>query len=513
MVSQIKCPKTPYPLARRIVLIVLGWSLLITMITTGIQIYLEYNRELDMLNERLAQIEVIEVPSLSDSLWHFDKTQIQLQLQGILNLEDVRFVQLQIENGLIYTAGDTFSENNAISRTFFLEYTQDQETFPLGELLVMADRHLLLVRVMDLLSRILITSAVQTFLLAAFILYIVTRMLTRPLNEIVQYAENISLDHLDSPLVLKYRKFSPPNDELQNLANRLNEMRSRLNEDIKIREQAEALLIEQHETLITQQLALEEAETETRQLNIELEKRVDERTRQLAALNRELEAFSHSVAHDLRAPLRHMNGFGQILFDDYNDQLPEDAKPLLKHIQEASQRMTQMVDALLELSKVARRDPQISQIAISNVAKAILDDLHAREPSRHVEMSIQPDLSIQADPRLLQIMLENLFSNAWKFTTRQPSAKIEFGCLPESENGNVFFIRDNGAGFDKTIADRLFIPFQRLHTDSDFSGTGIGLATVYRIVQRHAGQIWAESEVGQGATLYFCLPEHPDIQG
>jgi signal transduction histidine kinase len=512
MAGTSKGDNTPYPLGRRIMLLVLGWSLLITIITTGVQIQLEYNREFAMLNKRLAQIEVVEVPSISNSLWHFDKTQIQLQLQGILNLEDVRYVELQIDNDAIYTAGNAFSENDAISRAFSIDYTQDQVIFPLGKLLVMADRNLLQMRVMGLLTRILITSAVQTFLQAALILYIVNKLLTHPLNQIVQYAENLSLEHLDSPLVLKRRIFSPPNDELQNLATRLNEMRSRLNEDIKIREQAEALLIEQHETLITQQQALEEAETETRQLNVELEKRVDERTRQLAALNQELEAFSHSVAHDLRAPLRHMYGFSQVLFDDYENQFPEDAKPLLKRIQEAVQRMTQMVDALLELTKVARGDLQISKIPLSEVVKSISDELHTREPSRNVLVTIQPDLTLHADPRLLQILLENLFSNAWKFTTRHPSAKIEFGCLPESQNGKVFFIRDNGAGFDITAANRLFIPFQRLHTDADFSGTGIGLATVYRIVQRHGGKIWAESEVDRGATFYFTLPDHPDFQ-
>ncbi len=500
-----------YPLARRIVLIVLVWSFLIIMLTTAVQIRLEYNRELAMLNNRLAQIEVIEVPSLSNSLWHFDKTQIQLQLQGLLNLQDIRYVELQVENGIIYTAGDDFAEDNAILKTFTLEYHQDQEVFPLGKLLVKADINLLQMRVMGLLARVLITSAVQTFLLAALILVVVNNLLTRPLNEIVNYAENFSLDHLNFPLVLKPRKLAPPNDELHNLVTRLNEMRCRLEEDIKIREQAEALLIEQHETLITQQQALEEAESETRQLNVELEKRVGERTRQLAALNQELEAFSHSVAHDLRAPLRHMNGFSQILFDDYTALLPEDAKLVLKRIQESSQRMSQMVDALLELSKVARGELQIVNIPLSHLVKSILDDLQAREPSRNVVASIQPDLSIHADPRLIHIMLENLLSNAWKFTTRCQPAQIEFGCMLITGKGNVFYIRDNGAGFDKAAVDRLFIPFQRLHTDSDFSGTGIGLATVYRIVQRHAGRIWAESEIDHGATFYFVFPDFSEV--
>ena len=631
---------TPYPLARRIMMIVILGSTLFTFITTAIQVFLDYQREMNLLNARLEQIRVIEVPSLINSVWNFDTKQIETQLMGMLNLQDVGYVELQIADGDTYTVGQVIPENNAITQKFSLERTQNGKVFALGQLEVVADSRSLQQRVLSWMLSFLLTAATQIFLLAGFILLIVELLLTRPLNEIVRYAETLDLDHLQDPLVLQHRGLASPNDELELVALKLNEMRHRLMDDITERELmedalresernyreifnatseaifiheissgrilqvntsmlhlygyaneaevldimvsdlsnneppytqmeaeyylqkalsegpqifewvarkktgevfwaevslrssliggenrilavvrdiserklAENLLMEQNEALIAQGHALEKAEVQTRQINAGLEERVKERTLQLTVLNQELEAFSYSVAHDLRAPLRHINGFSQILLEDYGSELKDEIKMWLQRIHDSTRNMAEMVDALLGLSRVTRDEIRLIRLNLSQMARTIADDLHQHEPERQVEFVIAPDMAIQADKQLLHIVLENLLGNAWKFTAQCQPAHIEIGCLPsseveqETESSAIYFVRDNGVGFDMTHADRLFSPFQRYHSIAEFSGTGIGLATVRRIIQRHGGRVWAESAVDQGTTFYFTLP-------
>ncbi|MFW6115896.1 MAG: PAS domain-containing protein [Chloroflexota bacterium] len=258
------------------------------------------------------------------------------------------------------------------------------------------------------------------------------------------------------------------------------------------------------------------AEESVRQLNVELERRVGQRTAQLEAANQELEAFAYSVSHDLRAPLRAMDGFSAALRSQYRDQLDPQARHYLDRIQAGSRRMGQLITDLLDLSRVTRREMAVTPVDLTALARQIAAELVEEDPQRDVDFAIEEGLTVEGDPHLLRIALYNLLSNAWKFTGRQDRARIEVGRLSDTpagspagaeigRNGAVYFVRDNGVGFDMAYADKLFAPFQRLHTLSEFPGTGIGLVTVRRIVTRHGGQVWTEAEVDRGAAFYFTL--------
>jgi DNA-binding response OmpR family regulator len=225
---------------------------------------------------------------------------------------------------------------------------------------------------------------------------------------------------------------------------------------------------------------------------------------ELERKNRELEAFSYSVSHDLRAPLRTIDGFSAALLEDCADKLGPASTNDLHRVRAAAQRMGSLIDDLLELSRVGRAGLNRDRVSLSELARAVLIELQKSDPNREVEVDLQDNLVADADGRLLRIALENLFGNAWKFTAKVARTRIQFGG-EHSTGGPVYFVRDNGAGFDMSYADKLFRPFQRLHAEGDFPGTGIGLATVHRIIDRHGGRVWAESAVGGGTTMYFTL--------
>lgn len=224
----------------------------------------------------------------------------------------------------------------------------------------------------------------------------------------------------------------------------------------------------------------------------------------LSAANGELEAFSYSVSHDLRAPLRSINGFSTIILEDYGHQFDPEARALFERVRAAAGRMGELIDDLLSLGRVSRGEMRQETVDLSAIARDVTDQLREQAPDRDVVVQVSDGALVRGDPRLLRVAIENLLHNAWKFTGDQPRAVIEFG-VGEHEGQRAFFVRDDGAGFDMAYADKLFGPFQRLHAAEEFEGTGIGLATVQRIIRRHGGQVWAEGAVGEGATFTFTL--------
>lgn len=246
------------------------------------------------------------------------------------------------------------------------------------------------------------------------------------------------------------------------------------------------------------------AEAEIKALNESLEQRVSERTAQLTAANKELEAFSYSVSHDLRSPLRIIDGWSMALLEDYHDKLEEEGKISLKTIRSETQRMATLIDDLLDLAKLSRSQMELRETNLSELARTVLKRLLAFEPSRNMDLHIQPDMVDMCDPNLMEIAFTNLFSNAIKFSSTREQARIDFGCGIVGGK-KVYFVKDNGVGFNMDYVDKLFGTFQRLHRASDFAGTGIGLAIVKRIITRHGGEVWAEAQLNQSCTISFSL--------
>lgn len=227
---------------------------------------------------------------------------------------------------------------------------------------------------------------------------------------------------------------------------------------------------------------------------------------ELEASYKEMEAFSYSVSHDLRAPLRTLDGFTEASLAEYGDTLGVSCKDYLNRIRETSQTMSRLIDDILNLSRLSRTEVHFQKVDLSELANDIADELKATQPERQAEFIIPPGLIVDGDNNLLQILFKNLMGNAWKFSSKNPQTRIEFG-MKSMDGTAVYFIKDNGVGFDMRYADNLFVPFRRLHTEKEFSGTGLGLALSQRVIRRHGGRIWAESEIGEGATFYFTLSE------
>ncbi|MHA2395209.1 MAG: sensor histidine kinase, partial [Candidatus Thorarchaeota archaeon] len=263
------------------------------------------------------------------------------------------------------------------------------------------------------------------------------------------------------------------------------------------------------DTLVTSFLDITERmvkDIEIKKLNEGLTRMVDERTAELAAANKELEAFAYSVSHDLRAPLRTIDGFSQALMEDYSDSIDDSGKDFLLRVRTAAKHMGSLIEDLLVLSRVTRAEMDRTDVDLSEIVTGVAEELQDVDSERQVDIKITDLVQARCDRRLIKLVLQNLLDNAWKFTSKTSDARIEFGSM-EREGEILFYVKDNGAGFNMEYSDKLFIPFQRLHQTDDFEGSGIGLATVQRIINRHSGRVWAESEVDEGSTFYFTIPE------
>jgi PAS domain S-box-containing protein len=850
-------------LARQLMASVMQVSLVFILLSTAAQMYIEYRREMSLIDARLQGIGSSYLNSLANSLWEFDEDLIQTQLDGLIRLPDIQYVEIRVKDRPAYTAGEQLASNQMLVRNFPLEYTNHGQIVMLGNLEVVVDLTGVYQRVRDHLLVMLIAQTLLIFLLSSFILLISNHLVTRPLDAIARYTRQLELDTLTQPLVLAPRLLANPRDELNQVAAAVNAMRERLAQSTAILRQSEAALkeseeqfrllaenstdmISRHDSLgnylyaspacrtllgyepeelvghsafefihpddipkvdqsrasilgqpivsttvfrirrkvgdyiwlettsrtvldrdtgttleihaasrdVTErrqaQEALEKsmaqmralidtlpdlawlkdpegfylecnsrfeqlfgakekdiigktdydfvnreladffrendlkaiaagkptmneeevtfaddghreiletiktpvfnihgevigvlgigrditerkqaenalreseekyrllfenmasgfalhemiynengepadyrfleinpaferltglqakdalgktvkevmpgierewierygkvaltgepvefenyaealgryyevrafcpernkfavlfhnvterklAEEEIRKLNEELEQRILDRTAQLQASNQELEAFAYSVSHDLRAPLRGIDGWSYALREDYYDKLEEKGQQYIDRVRSETQRMGHLIDDLLELSRMTRAEMHKKQVDLSALAQVIADRLLVAEPLHKADFNIQPDLTVEGDPYLLEAMLANLLGNAFKFTGKRAEARIELGQI-ETQGQRVFFVRDNGAGFDMRYSQKLFGAFQRMHRVSEFPGSGIGLATVQRIVHRHGGRVWAEAEVDHGATFYFTL--------
>ena len=317
-------------------------------------------------------------------------------------------------------------------------------------------------------------------------------IVTRPILAIAQVAREVVGQRDYSRRAVKMSS-----DEVGTLVDSFNDMLTEIDRRTRELEASNAKLAQEAEER-------SRAEREILRLNAELEERVRERTAQLEMANRELESFSYSVSHDLRAPLRAIDGFGQALLEDFPEHLPGDAKRYLSRIRGSTQHMAQLIEDLLNLARVSRGTLERRTVDLGQIAQQVAGELQQREPGSAVEVSVWDGIRTVADPHLLRIVLENLIGNAWKFTSKTEKPRIEIGALKD-RGRTTYFVRDNGAGFDMAYADKLFGAFQRLQSATEYAGTGIGLATVQRIVHRHGGRIWAEAEVGKGAVFFFTL--------
>ncbi|MBE7465825.1 MAG: HAMP domain-containing protein [Planctomycetes bacterium] len=301
---------------------------------------------------------------------------------------------------------------------------------------------------------------------------------------------------------LLQRPFLAPVLDLAQTARRVSQEKDYALRGVKHGEDEFGFLIDRFNEMLAQ---IQERDNALVRAREELEDRVATRTRDLQESNRELEAFSYSVAHDLRSPLRGIDGFSLVLMEDYGDKLDAQGLEHLKRIRTATQRMAELLDDMLKLSKVTRSSLNVTTVGLSEMARSVVADLRRLHPERPVEFEMLSELTVKGDEGLLRIALENLIGNAWKFTSKRERPRVELGKV-NTGTETIYFVRDNGAGFDPAYSNKLFGVFQRLHTASEFPGTGVGLATVQRIVHKHGGRIWAESEQDRGATFYFTLP-------
>ncbi len=602
-------------IARRLIFYVVLFSSLITLVSTAFQLYLDYENDIGLIEDKLQQVRTAHLKSLSETLWASDSRELRTHADGILQMRDMQYVEIRDRERVWVALGEPQS-HNVIRREFPMTHPFRGRDIDIGTLTIVASLDGVYQRLLDKVWIILASNAVKTFLVAGFIFIIFHTLVTRHLAHIASFARRLDADTLDAPLQLERGgREKQAADELDLVVNAIRQMQLNLHRSFEALRESEHLVrllmdstaeaiygvdtdgrctfanpaclrmlgyadiydllgqnmhelvhhtrpdgshyaerdchiyrafrlghgthrddevlwrrdgssfpveywshpIEKDgETLGAVVTFLDisqrkQAEQELEKYREHLEELVQERTTELARINRELEAFSYSVSHDLRAPLRSIDGFSFALLEDYGEQLDEQGRQYLQRVRKSSQRMAELIDDLLLLSRVTRSDFVRQRLSLSELAQQAVERLQLNDPQRELEVVIETGIEAEGDRRLLAILFDNLIGNAWKYTGRTARPRIRFGTRP-GEGAPVYFVEDNGAGFDMRYADKLFSAFQRLHGD-EFEGSGIGLATARRIVERHGGRIWAMGEPGRGATFLFTLETQRTVPG
>lgn len=470
-------------IARRLIIYVVLFSSLITLLTTAIQLYRAYDDDIYLIEQQLQQVQDVQLKALTATLWASDTKELRTHLEGISHLRDMQFLEIRDKDKVWVSLGATQS-SDIISRQYPMIYPHRGRDIEIGTLTVVASLTGVYQRLIEKIWVILVSNGIKTFLVAGFILVIFHALITRHLIHIADFTHALDINRLDQRLSLDRKGYRKQNvDELDTVVDAINSMREKLMRSISLLRHSESKIKKHHD---------------------HLEELVMERTAELKALNKELESFSYSVSHDLRAPLRAIDGFSLAVLEDFSDKMGDEGRDYLQRIRKGAQRMSGLIDSILQLSRVTRREIQIDNVDLSAIAAAALSKLEESESGRNVDLIVARGVHVHGDSHLLELALDNLLGNAWKYTSKTASARIEFGVM-QQDGESVYFIKDNGVGFDMNYAGKLFGAFQRLHREDEFPGTGIGLATVQRIIHRHGGRIWAEAEQDQGATFFFTL--------
>lgn len=459
------------PIGRRLIIFIIAFSSLITLCISIVQLVAEYRGLRDALDRQLDGVRIY-VPSIAGSVWDFDQQQVQRALDALILLPNV--VQVSVSSTDTRTQWSTDKEgfsDNVVRRNYSLRHVVRGTDTEIGTLTVVASLDGIYRQVMASAVSIVVTNGLKTFLVALFMVYLIRRLVTARLERMARKAHELIPGILPLRQVVEATPdpIPPHLDELDAV-------------DWTLDKTAEDLRI---------------AVTALTELNAQLETRVEERTR-------ELEAFSYTVSHDLRAPLRAIDGFSKILVEDYEDKLDDEGRRLLEVVRGNATRMGQLIDDILEFSRMGRSEMAAASIDMESLVRSIYKDLESSVADRKITLEIAALPAARGDRAMIRQVFENLLTNAIKFTRLRESAMIEISATATKDEC-VYCVKDNGVGFDMHYVDKLFNVFERLHSTHEFEGTGIGLAIVKRIVTRHGGRVWAESRVGEWTAIYFSL--------
>ena len=494
-------------IAKRLLLLILFFSFVITVVLSGVQLLIDYKLELNTINNRLDEIETSYKGSIEASLWNVDVKQLGIQMDGIKHLPDIdAVVVLEVGNSsdLINLKKGELTDSG-LQRRYMLYRIDGNENIHIGDLYIEASLTAVYQRLFNKALTIMLVQGIKTFFVSFFILYVFYRLVTRHIISIEQFLRNMNMRESFSSLELS-RKPNIKSDELDHLVGAYNSMivdLRRSYDDIRtVNKQLKKDIV-----------ARKQAQAEVKLLNDELENRVLLRTAELEAANKELNSFCYSVSHDLRAPLRRVEGFRRTFSEEFSSRLDPQGMHYLSRMEACTSEMNAMIDSFLVLSKSTSAELNIEDVNLSEVANRVIHQLVESDGSRNVSVTIQKNIVIPCDARLVELLLTNLLDNAWKYSSKNSEAVISF-YRRKKKGEYIYIVEDNGAGFNMEFADSLFSPFTRLHKLSDFQGVGIGLATVKRVVARHGGRVWAESAVGEGAKFHFTLsPPKFTLQG